>query len=272
MLLFSRSFSKDKILCSSEHEFVADHFAYLLNELGVSRDKIIRGKSTREYSVSVRDRDTIDRIFADFGYTGDEPSVRLSDENFSCAGCAAAFVSGAFLVCGSVTRPSSGYHLEFTSHKKNLCDDFVALLESGDFAPKRTARGYLKILYFKNSTSIEDILTYIGAMNSSLELMNEKIYKDIVNSVNRRTNCESANIDKMVNSAMRDIECIKKLNECGDSRVLGDELRELARLRVENPELSMLELGALTEPPLTKSGVSHRLRKIRKIAEMAEEA
>ncbi|MDO4566610.1 MAG: DNA-binding protein WhiA, partial [Oscillospiraceae bacterium] len=178
----------------------------------------------------------------------------------------AAFIAGAFLTGGTVTRPSSGYHLEFSTYKKNLCDDFEELLSETGYKPKRTSRGYLKVLYYKNSGVIEDILSFMGASSSAFELMNEKILKGIVNSVNRLTNCENANIDKTVNSAAQDIECIRLIKSRGGERQLSDELSELARLREENPELSMSELGALLNPPLTKSGVSHRLRKLRRLA------
>lgn len=267
MLLFARSFTLERIACASEHKFVVEQFAALLLEMGLGESEIKRTKSAREYSAALVTREGAERVFADFGYSGDEPSVRIITDNFLCERCAAEFVAGAFLTGGSVTRPTSGYHLEFTTHKKNLCDDFETLLASEGFGAKRTSRGYLKVLYYKSSGVIEDLLTYMGASDSALDLMNAKIYKDIVNSVNRRTNCESANIDKTVNSAAADAECIELIKKLGGLQSLSDELRELAVLRVEQPELSMSELGALTDPPLTKSGVSHRLRKLRRIAD-----
>lgn len=267
MLMFARAFSIEKITCASEHLSVVEHFSSLLADMGISSNEIKRKKSAREYSAVISSHDANERIFADYGYSGDEPSLRIITDNFLCDRCAANFIAGAFLTGGSVTRPSSGYHLEFTTHKKNLCDDFEALLVREGFEPKRTSRGYLKVLYFKSSGAIEDILAYMGASNSALDLMNEKIYKDIVNSVNRRTNCENANIDKTVNSAAADIECIELIAAHAGLHTLPDELRELARLRTEQPELSMSELAALIDPPLTKSGVSHRLRKLRRIAE-----
>ena len=267
MLLFARAFSVEKITCASEHLPVVEHFSALLADMGIPAKEIKRRKSAREYSAVITSHDANERIFADYGYSGDEPSLRIISDNFLCERCAPNFVAGAFLTGGSVTRPSSGYHLEFTTHKKNLCDDFEMLLSQEGFEPKRTSRGYLKVLYFKSSGAIEDILAYMGAGNSALDLMNEKIYKDIVNSVNRRTNCENANIDKTVNSAAADIKCIELIESHAGLHTLSDELKELARLRKEQPELSMSELGALIDPPLTKSGVSHRLRKLRRVAE-----
>lgn len=271
MLMFARSFSADRILCASEHETVVMHFAKLLEFAGLSNNQFSFGKSAREYSVCVSAHDAAERILADFGHSGDELSLRIQTDNFQCSRCAGNFIAGAFLTGGSVTSPSSGYHLEFTTYRKNLCGDFEQLLRSCGFEPKLGKRGYLKTLYFKNSSSIEDILTYMDASDSALKLMNEKILKGIVNSVNRRTNCENANIDKMVNAASADIELINLIRSSGADTSMSQELREMMQLRCDNPDLPMAELGALANPPISKSGVNHRLRKIRQQAQLLKE-
>ena len=115
------------------------------------------------------------------------------------------------------------------------------------------------------------MLTFMGAHNASLELMNTKIMKEIVNGVNRRTNCESANIDKIVASSARDREAIQYLLDRGGEDMLSEDLLAVARLRIENPELSLEQLGASLDPPLSKSGVNHRLRRLRAEAQQLKE-
>ena len=271
MLLFARSFSRDKIICASEHREVVSHFVDLVASAGLPVETVEQGKTAREYSACISSQDATERLLADFGHTGEELNLRIQKENLHCGRCLGNFVAGAFLTGGSVTNPSSGYHLEFTTYRKNLCGDFEELLRSCGFEPKLGKRGYLKTLYFKNSSTIEDILTYMDASDSSLKLMNEKILKDIVNSVNRRTNCENANIDKMVNAASADIELINKIKASGADAAMSQELREMMQLRCDNPDLPMAELGALADPPISKSGVNHRLRKIREKARLLTE-
>jgi DNA-binding protein WhiA len=267
MLLFSRTFSLARIEIAGEHRFVIGRARDLLVNFGINPRGLKIGRTARGHSIKIEDRKIIDRLFFDFGYTGEEPSVRIIDRNFLCDGCLAAFISGCFVTGGSITDPSRGYHLEFSTHRANLCGDLCEILARAGFEPRRTTRGYARLLYFKNSTQIEDLLTYTGAVRSSLELMDAKIYKDVVNTVNRRTNCENANIDKLVSSAARDKAAIEYIARRMGDRHLPENLDAVARLRLDNPDIPLSELGGMLDPPLTKSGVSHRLRRIREEAE-----
>lgn len=270
-LLFAKSFDRHEIHIASEHAFVVDHLEECLVAFGIRPDTILRGQGARERWLRITDVDTIDRILSDLGYSGDELSLRLKGENLRCERCASAFAAGCFLTGGTVSTPSSGYHLEFSSHKRGLITDIAAFLAEQGFSPKETARGYSRVLYFKDSSQIEDMLTFMGAHNASLELMNTKIMKEIVNGVNRRTNCESANIDKIVASSVRDREAIQYLLDRGGEDMLSEDLLAVARLRIENPELSLEQLGASLDPPLSKSGVNHRLRRLRAEAQQLKE-
>jgi len=221
--------------------------------------------------LTLQDRSVIERLFTDFGYLGDEPNVRINEQNFLCENCAASFVAGCFLSAGNVTDPDKGYHLEFSSYRIRLLDDLMALLRRFDFDPRQTVRASARVLYFKNSSQIEDILTWMGAVRASLALMNTKIFKEINNTVNRRVNCESANIDKAIISASRDREAIETIYRLRGREYLPEELREIAVLRLRHPELTLTELGELLDLPLGKSGVSHRLRRIRSEAQALSE-
>ncbi len=268
--LFGKAFSKREIVFTSEYDFVAEHIVDTLVRFGIAESAIVKKESLRDKRVEIGDRETIERILFDFGYSGDEPSFRVNRENFVCENCLSAFLSGCFLSGGTITDPGVDYHLEFSTHKFNLFKDFLSLVESAGFAPKTAVRSSAHVLYFKNSAQIEDMLTYIGACDASMKLMDTKIYRDIVNNVNRRTNCENANIDKTVNSAAADIARIKFIYKEKGKSYLPEELRKVAELRLRYPELS---LGELSEQlgGLTKSGVSHRMRRIRAFADELKE-
>ncbi|MEG1984091.1 MAG: DNA-binding protein WhiA [Oscillospiraceae bacterium] len=266
MLLFCKSFSRTQILLTSEHEFVTARFVNLLTEFGIQQTSILQSKTVRDNIVEIDDEKVIDKLFADFGYSGDEFSLRIKDSNFICENCVGSFLAGCFLSGGTITDPKSGYHLEFTTYKSNLLNDLFTLLNDEGFEPRTASRGFGRIIYYKNSTQIEDLLTYMGAVNSSLELMAAKVYKDVKNRINRRVNCESANIDKTVEASAKDLAAIQYITDLKGDSYLSDELLEIAKLRIENPELSMTDLGLLLRKQLTKSGVSHRLRKIREEA------
>lgn len=271
LLLFAKEFSVRRITVSSEHGFIIRHTQKLLFDMGIALDRMTLSRTARNYYLAITDAETIERLLNDFGYSGEEPSFRINQANFLCDNCLAAFISGCFVTGGNITDPQKGYHLEFSTYKHNLAKDLEDALREAGFDPRATTRGYAKVLYFKNSSLIEDILTYMGAVSSSLALMDTKIMKDIVNTVNRRTNCESANIDKTVSSSSRDREAIERIFCKKGKAFLSEDLRAIAELRVENPELSLAELGEMLPSPLSKSGVSHRLRRIRDIASTLKE-
>lgn len=271
LLLFAKGFSARRVVVSSEHGSIVRHAQHLMFELGINLDVMVLSHTARSHSLTITDTATLERLMHDFGYTGDEPSLRINLQNLMCDNCLPAFVAGCFMTGGNITDPQKNYHLEFATYKSNLFTDMKGVLEQAGFPPRATTRGYAKVLYYKNSGQIEDLLTYMGAVSASLSLMDTKIYKEIVNTVNRRTNCESANIDKIVDSAARDRLAIESIYHQKGKDYLPDDLRDTARLRLEYPELPLAELGGMLEPPLTKSGVSHRLRRIRQLAEPLKE-
>ena len=183
------------------------------------------------------------------------------EKTLLCPNCTPCFLRGVFLVSGSVSDPRASYHLDF-SLDEETAGRVGALLERQGLPPKRTHRRGASVLYYKGSEAIEDVLTYLGATKSSLEIMNAKIYKDLRNSANRLSNCEMANIEKSVGAAAAQLEAIRYLREQGLLNQLPEELRETAVLRLENPDLPLRLLAELHNPPLTKSGMNHRLRRI----------
>ncbi len=181
--------------------------------------------------------------------------------------CRTAFLRGAFLAGGSVTDPAKRYHLElFTSHY-HVSRELLALMGECGFAPKETMRNSNYVIYFKQSEAIEDFLTSIGAPLSAMDIMNAKVEKHLRNGVNRRVNCDSANLTKAVDAAQEQLAAIRRLEEAGLMADLPDKLYQTARLRTEYPELTLSQLAELCDPPVTKSALNHRLHKLMAMAD-----
>ena len=181
-----------------------------------------------------------------------------------------AYLRGAFLAGGSVTDPTKRYHLEMTTSHYKVSRETCALLIECGFSPKELTRGGNNILYFKQSDYIEDFLTAIGAQVSAMGVMEAKVEKDLRNGVNRRVNCETANLTKVVDASMGQMAAIRALEEAGELDKLPGKLRETALLRKENPEATLQELAAMLEPPITKSAINHRMRKLLELARALE--
>ncbi len=171
------------------------------------------------------------------------------------------------MACGSVNDPTKEYHLEFSVPQERLADELSVLLGDIGAAAKTVVRRGQHIVYIKESESIEDVLTFIGAQRCTLELMNVKIWKDVRNKANRIANCDSANIDKVVKAAMRQIEDIRLIQRNIGLDALSQELREIAELRLENRDMSLQEIGESLSVPISRSGVNHRFKKLAAIAD-----
>ena len=200
--------------------------------------------------------------FAPTGLLTHHVNLGLLEDNASRV----SFLRGAFLAGGSVTDPKKGYHLELVTGHWAVNRELTALLVDMGFEPRSASRGGNYVTYFKQSGVIEDFLTTIGAPVSAMALMSAKIEKDMTNLVNRKVNCATANVTKTVEASAQQTADIRKLRESGVLDALSDKLREAAALREENPELSIAELAELADPPVTKSGLSHRLRKLSELA------
>jgi len=181
--------------------------------------------------------------------------------------CKKAYIRGAFIGGGSVSNPEKAYHLEFVTHNSDYAEELSKVINTYDLASKVIQRKSSYVVYVKEGEQIIDLLNIIGAHGALLELENVRIMKEMRNNVNRLVNCETANLSKTVNAAVRQIESIKLIQkEIGLAR-LPKNLREIAELRLVYPDESLKELGEFLTPPVGKSGVNHRLRRIEKIAE-----
>lgn len=180
--------------------------------------------------------------------------------------CRTAFLRGAFLAGGSVSDPAKSYHLELCTSHYSVSRELPALLREVGFEPKQTTRKSNYVTYMKSSETIADFLTALGAPLASMELMNAKLEKHLRGSVNRRVNCDSANLDKAVDAALEQVEAIQRYARTRGLDSLPDKLRETAELRLAHPELTLSQLSVLFQPPITKSALNHRLRKLLDLA------
>lgn len=181
--------------------------------------------------------------------------------------CRAAFLRGCFFAGGSMIDPLKRYHLELTASHLQASRELDVLLRECGYPPKSITRNGSFVTYFKQSDQIEDFLTFIGAPVASMKVMSAKMEKDLRNSVNRRLNCDNANLDKAVEAAQKQADMIRRLQQSGRLEQLPDKLRQTAALRLENPELPLSELAEIFNPPVTKSCLNHRLRRLMELAE-----
>lgn len=181
--------------------------------------------------------------------------------------CKKAYIRGAFLGGGSISNPEKTYHLEFVTHNSDYAEELSKLINTYGLTSKVIQRKGSYIVYIKEGEQIVDLLNIIGAHSSLLELENVRIMKEMRNNVNRLVNCETANLSKTVNAAVRQVESIKLIQKEIGLQRLPKNLRDIAELRLIYPDESLKELGEFLNPPVGKSGVNHRLRKIEKIAE-----
>ena len=219
----------------------------------------------------IEDPEKLQLIFSTFGLDADSAvSIHVNFAHLEEEHCQVAFLRGAFLAGGSVTDPMKGYHLELATSHYHVGREVPALLREVGFSPKATVRKGNYITYFKQSDHIEDFLTKIGAPVSAMAVMTAKLERDLRGSVNRRVNCDAANLDTVVAAAQSQIEAIRRLEEAGALSTLPARLREAAQLRVDNPELTLSELAGMCDPPVSKSALNHRLRRLVEHAEQVK--
>lgn len=186
---------------------------------------------------------------------------------FSCEGCRSAFLRGALLATATVNDPRKSFHLEFlmtNAHGEELLSRF---LEETGYPPGRIMRPTGTGLYFKGSGSVEELITLTGAHHIIFDVINSRIERDIRNNENRATNCVARNIQKAVSASAKQVGAIERLTQSGKLERLPEPLRETAKIRSENPDATLDELATLHDPPITKSGLNHRLQKLIEAAE-----
>ena len=204
--------------------------------------------------------------------TNDDGTVRSPSEGVnpmlvmkSC--CKRAFLRDAFLCVGSVSDPSKSYHLEFACSNLKQAEDLKQMIESFDIDARIIVRKKYHVVYIKESTAIVDLLNVMEAPVSLMNMENERIVKEMRGAINRRVNCETANITKTVNASSRQTMDILYIRDHYGLENLPESLRDMAQVRLQYPDATLLELGKYLDPPVGKSGVNHRLRKLSELAD-----
>ncbi len=272
VLLYCHSFSAREIrIITASPDFAARLPKLFRRAFGLGFDREQEGGAGRQ-SFVITGQEKLRRIFEAFGA---EPEATLSHHvNFGVLeeeGCMEAFVRGAFLAGGSVTDPEKRYHLELaTPHRSVSREMYTVLLDLG-FSPKETTRQANALLYFKKADAIADFFTTIGAPVTALAVMTAKVDKEMRNTVTRQINCDSANADKTVAAAQEQLEAIRRYARAYGLDSLPEPLKDAALLRVTNPAASLSDLAQLSIPPVSKSCLSHRMKKILALAPPEEE-
>ena len=263
VLLFATAFSDRSLkIVTSGSSFYRRLPKLFQKAFGLDFDSLIPPEENKKAVLSISSKDKIAKIFETYGYEADTTlahHINLGVLENDC--CRAGFFRGAFLAGGSITDPLGRCQLELvTDHRSVSGEAFALLLEMG-FSPGRVSRKGRYVLYFRKTSAIEDLLTTIGAPQASMTVMNAMAEKEIRSGVNRRVNCDSANADRIVGAAQKQLEQIREIDRKLGLRNLPEDLQEVAMLRIANPEASLTELSQLSSG-LSKSGVNHRMRKL----------
>ena len=264
ILLYCNTFSSTEVRIITENRNLAVRLPKLFQRaFGFRFDRQPEPDQPGKLIFQITDRKKLEHIINLLGY--DPRQNLVLHINFgmleeTC--CRASFLRGVFFAGGSLTDPLKRYHLELVTSHLQASRELEALLREDGFPPKSVTRNGSFVTYFKQSHQIEDFLTRIGAPVAAMQLMDTKVEKDLRNSVNRRLNCDSANLDKAVEAAQEQMEAIRRLRDAGELEELPEKLQQTAALRQAYPELTLSELAEEFDPPVTKSCLNHRLRKL----------
>ncbi len=271
-----------RIVISTERSVIANTMSELIKKLfGLVPECSVKrtGADSRVYKMVFNRQEDVERILTTLKITekteNSSGNVRGMDcQEMHISGlviqkdcCRRAFIKGVFMTSGSISDPEKGYHFEIVCDNPERAELISGIIHNFGIDSKVIARKRYHVVYIKDGTMIVDMLNLMGAYSSLMDMENIRILKDIANNVNRKVNCEAANLNKTVNAAVRQIEDIEYIIKVKGIHYLPDNLVELAQARLEARDASLKELGEMINPPIGKSGVNHRLRKISEIAD-----
>ncbi len=262
VLLYSHTFHRREIRIITANDAFAQRLPRLFRRaFSLGFDSAPPEGAGGKRTFLITDPDKIYTVLAAYGQESSlSPHVNFGVLENDC--CRQSFLRGAFLAGGSVTDPDKRYHLEFcTGHAAVSREVYALMLEMG-LSPRDAMRSGGAVTYFKQSEAIEDVLTTMGAPLSAMGVMQAKMQKDMRNAVNRRVNCDTANADRIVAASREQLETIQRLERTYGLINLPEQLQETAMLRIANPEASLKDLARLADPPVSKSCMNHRMKKL----------
>ena len=265
VLLYCNTFNAREIRIITENPEFAKRLPKLFHRAFSLRfDRLPREQEGREKLIfQITDPDKLERIISQFGYEAKQTlalHINFGVLEEDC--CRTSFLRGAFLSGGSVTDPEKRYHLELSGNHRQASRELCALLTEMGFLPRMVTRGAATVIYFKQSEHIEDLLTKLGAPVAAMDIMTTKVDKAIRNGANRAMNCDMANVNKTLDAAEEQLTAIERLRGGSAWESLPEKLRQTAQLRLAYPELSLAQLAERCDPPVTKSCMNHRMRKL----------
>ena len=271
VLLFCNTFSAQNIRIITESRDFALNLPKLFKRaFNLEFDLLPNQETAGKLNFQFTDPQKIHTIMDAFGFdTRDTLSVHINLPVVEEDCCKAAFLRGAFLSGGSISDPNKEYHLEIVSKNDDSSWKLCSTLQKIGLDAKTTQRGNMYVVYIKDSESIEDFLTMIGATKAVLMYMNTKIYKDLRNQINRTSNCVAANMRKVGQSSGKYVDAINRIEKAGMLDALPDDLKDIAIARRDNFEMPLSELGAMFS--LSRSGIHHRLKRILEFAEKLDQ-
>lgn len=265
-MLFGRSFSFKKISMQTGNSAMAQLYAGLIKSIfGVTAEITCGGSVRPTYIARVASEADRIKILACYDYGIADKLINNDIITREC--CFQSFIRGAFLSCGNINDPQKEYRAEFSVRSEKLADEFSVLLSGYGISLKKAKRQNVTVLYTKESACIEDLLTLMGVPHRTLDIMDTKILKSVKNNINRRSNCDNANISKTVEASIKQRRAIDYLKQHGILESLPAELISAADLRQNNPDSTLAELCRLSEELLTVSGLNHRLKRLMEIYE-----
>ena len=265
VLLYCNTFTSREIRIITENPEFAARLPRLFQRAFTLRfDRLPEEDTGRGKLIfQITQQDKLNKIINQFGYDPRQnPVLHVNFGMLEDECCRTAFLRGAFLSGGSVTDPEKRYHLELSTSHVQASREVSALLQEMGFMPRSVMRSGSAVIYFKQSEHIEDLLTMLGAAVAATEIMTAKVDKEIRNGANRAMNCDMANVNKTLDAVAAQQEAIETLKRHGQLEKLPEKIQETARLRMRNPELPLAQLAALFDPPISKSCLNHRIRKI----------
>ena len=251
-----------------EQDIIVDTVKRLLEQVfGFTGDDYVTvPRSSSGARLRIEAPEKVEKMILTLKLTAREGRLDVDEMVFTRLCCRNSFLRGAYMAAGSISNPENSYQLEIVAGRPSVTGQLLDLFNGLGLKGHTVIRRGQSVIYLKGADDISELLGQMGASRAMMELENIRILKGIRNTINREVNCDTANITKITDAAGRSIDDIRHIDETIGIPALPAELQEIARLSMENPELSLQELGELLSPPLGKSGVNHRLRKIRKIA------
>ena len=265
---FGKYFDDRGVVLQTENEGIAQLAQKLYARCGITGTVISKERGTGLiYEFSVKDPEQVQKMLNLFGHTGRETTLRIRPDCFKCQKCGSFFISTAFLCCGTATDPEKEYHLEFVLEDEAFAAALQRLIARFSLSAHLTKRRAMALVYLKGQSEITDMLSIFGAQSARFAMEDAYIRKELRNNANRAVNCDSANVQRAVTAASRQTEAIERVLAAKGQESLPPALRETAALRLAHPEMSLEELGRLCDPPVGKSGINHRLRKLEIMAQ-----